>query len=94
VPLHDAVGDVSFPLQTNQNRLNRIIREEFSDPALTLHSLRHTFKDLARDAEINKEVSDFITGHSQGDVAGGYGQGPSLKKRYQAITSIQHPWLG
>ena len=94
VPLHAAVGDVSFPLQTNQNRLNRIIREEFSDPALTLHSLRHTFKDLARDAEINKEVSDFITGHSQGDVAGGYGQGPSLKKRYEAIMSIQHPWLG
>lgn len=94
VPLRDELGHVTLPLQTNQNRLNQIIREQFSDPALTLHSLRHTFKDLARDADIPKELSDFITGHAQGDVAGGYGQGPSLKKRYEAIMSIQHPWLG
>ena len=46
------------------------------DPTLTLHSTRHSYKDLNRDAGVSKEIQDFITGHAQGDVASSYGQGP------------------
>lgn len=94
VPLHDKVASrVSFPLSTNQPRLNRIIRGQFEDVEVTLHSLRHTFKDLARDAGISEEIHKFITGHSAGDVSGKYGIGPSLKTRYDAIMSIPFTWI-
>ena len=95
VPLHDKVAShVTFPISTNQPRLNRIIRGQFDDVEVTLHSLRHTFKDLARDAGISEEIHKFITGHSAGDVSGKYGHGPSLKTRYDAIMSIPFPWIG
>lgn len=94
VPLHDKVASrVTFPIGTNQPRLNRIIRGQFDDVEVTLHSLRHTFKDLARDAGISEEIHKFITGHSAGDVSGKYGIGPSLKTRYDAIMSIPFPWI-
>lgn len=94
VPLHDKVATrVIFPISTNQARLNRIIRGQFDDVEVTLHSLRHTFKDLARDAGISEEIHKFITGHSAGDVSGKYGHGPSLKTRYDAIMSIPFPWI-
>jgi hypothetical protein len=32
--------------------------------------------------------------HSSGDVAGKYASGFSLQKRYDAINSAKHPWLG
>lgn len=57
------------------------------------HSLRGTLKDLLRDANVSKEINDFITGHSGGDVASKYGNGPSLQKRFEAINLISHPWL-
>lgn len=94
VPVHDRVASrVTFPIGTNQPRLNRIIRSQFDDVEVTLHSLRHTFKDLARDAGISEEIHKFITGHSAGDVSGKYGHGPSLKTRYDAIVSIPFPWI-
>ena len=57
------------------------------------HSMRGNFKDLVRELEISKELNDFITGHSQGDVAGRYGSGPSLAKRLELMNRIEHPWL-
>jgi integrase len=39
-----------------------------------MHGFRHTWKTLARDVGIPKEVSDAITGHSSGDVSDTYGQ--------------------
>lgn len=94
VPLHDKINDcVSLPLNTNQDRLNRIIRGQFEDVRLTLHCLRHTFKDLARDAGVSEEMHKFITGHGAGDVSGRYGIGPSLKKRHEAIMSMSFPWI-
>lgn len=38
-----------------------------------MHGFRHTWKTLARDVGIPKEVSDAITGHSSGDVSDIYG---------------------
>ena len=93
VPVRDDL-QVTLPLQTNQTRLNAIIRKEWpNDPSVSLHSLRHSFKDLLRDLEVSKELNDYITGHGQGDVAGEYGIGPSLAKRLEIINRIDHPWL-
>ncbi|WP_430465757.1 hypothetical protein [Tabrizicola sp.] len=94
VPVRDGL-DVKLPIETNQARLNSIIRKEWpNDPSLSLHSLRHSFKDLLRDLEVSKELNDYITGHGQGDVAGEYGIGPSLAKRLEIINRMRHPWLG
>lgn len=93
VPVRDGL-QVTLPLQTNQTKLNAIIRKEWPDDStVSLHSLRHSFKDLLRDLEVSKELNDYITGHGQGDVAGDYGIGPSLAKRLEIINRIDHPWL-
>jgi len=63
------------------------------DRAYVTHSFRHKFKDLCRDAEIAKDLHDFITGHSGGDSASHYGEGHSLKVRQTALNKIEHPWL-
>lgn len=47
-----------------------------------------------RKTNVSKELNDLITGHSSGDVAGKYGSGFSLQKRYEAMNSVEHPWLG
>lgn len=65
VPVRDDL-DVKLPLQTTQARLNGIIRKEWpDDPRVSLHSLRHSFKDMLRDLEVSKELNDYITGHGQ-----------------------------
>ncbi|TDG10433.1 site-specific integrase [Paraburkholderia guartelaensis] len=44
------------------------------DPRIApMHSFRHLWKDLARDAGITEEVSDAITGHAGGSVGRSYG---------------------
>ncbi len=70
-----------------------LIRKVTADERKVFHSFRHTVKDLMRDAGVEKETQDYITGHASGDVAGRYGQGPSLQNRYLAIASVEHPWL-
>jgi integrase len=72
----------------------RFIRKVTSDPALVTHSLRHSFKDMCRDAGIPEDLHDFITGHSGGDSASNYGEGHSLASRYHALNSIKHDYLG
>ena len=69
------------------------IRKVTKDEQVVVHSLRGTLKDMLRDANVPKEINDFITGHDQGDVAGDYGAGPSLKARYEALCKVDHPWL-
>jgi hypothetical protein len=57
-----------------------------------IHSLQGNLKDLLRDPDVSKELNDFITGHSSGDVAGKYGAGFSRQKRYGAINSVDRSW--
>jgi integrase len=64
-----------------------------TDTSKVVHSLRGSFKDMLRDVGVSKETNDFLTGHGSGDVAGGYGSGPSLKVRYDALCKVKHPWL-
>lgn len=66
----------------------KLIRRHTKDKLHTAHSYRHGFKDTLRNAGVSKEVNDFITGHSSGDVAGNYGSGVSLPVRYEAICKI------
>lgn len=41
-----------------------------------LHAFRHSFKTLAREHGIPKEVSDWITGHASGHIGDSYGVNP------------------
>jgi integrase len=41
-----------------------------------LHAFRHSFKTLARECGIPKEISDWITGHASGNVGDDYGINP------------------
>ena len=58
-----------------------------------VHSIRGSLKDMLRDAEVSKEVNDFITGHGSGDVAGAYGSGPSLEVRREALNRVKHTYI-
>ena len=61
-----------------------------TDTRKTFHSLRHTFKDLCRDAGIPKELHDRITGHASKDVGDGYGaERYPLRPLSNAISSIK-----
>ena len=51
----------------------------------------YSFKDLARDAGIPKDMHDAITGHSGGGVGRSYGRGASLKTKKEAIDRITIP---
>jgi integrase len=55
-------------------------KARLADRALTMHSLRHTWRTLAREIGMPASVSRAIMGHSMGrDVHEAYGAGPSLR---------------
>jgi integrase len=55
----------------------------------TMHSLRHSWRTMARELSMPEAVSRAIMGHSQGrDDHGGYGSGPSLKLCAKWIKKI------
>jgi hypothetical protein len=63
-----------------------------SDTRKTFHSLRHTFKDLCRDAGIPKDLHDRITGHMSSDVGDGYGASTyPMRPLAQAIQQVKLP---
>ncbi|RTL76108.1 MAG: site-specific integrase [Bradyrhizobiaceae bacterium] len=56
------------------------------------HSFRHTFKRMTRDAGIEEEMHDALTGHSgAGGVGRSYGRGFSLKPLAKAMDDVQSP---
>lgn len=64
-----------------------------SDTRKTFHSFRHTFKDACREAGINQEIHDALTGHAAAENEGrGYGgdQFP-LRPLVSAIRKIEFP---
>ena len=66
------------------------IRNVTTNDRKVAHSLRGNFKDMVREADVSKEINDFISGHAQGDVAGKYGTGPTMTKRLHVLNSLQH----
>jgi len=61
--------------------LNKFLdkRAKVKAKGLTVHSLRHTFKDRMRNAGIPEDVRDAIQGHENGKVSADYGDGYSLE---------------
>lgn len=59
----------------------------------TNHSLRGSFKDKMRDAEVGLEVHNAILGHDQHTVSASYGRGPSLAAMKAAVDKARHPYL-
>ena len=55
------------------------------DQNFVVHSLRHTYKDLLRDAGIAKDMQDFLLGHAASSVGESYEQGYSLKSKKESI---------
>lgn len=55
-----------------------------------LHAFRHSFKTLAREHGIPKEVSDWITGHASGHIGDSYGINPlsRMATEIQKLPSI------
>jgi len=58
------------------------------DPALTFHSLRHTFVDALRGGEVDIAIIQAIAGHSPGTVTGGYGKGYPLGVLAKAVNKM------
>lgn len=54
------------------------------------HGLRHTFITAARDAGLDKEVRDTITGHAREGVSGGYGASAGLKRLKTEIDKVSY----
>lgn len=73
--------------------LMKHIRKVTKDNRKVVHSLRGTLKDLLRNANVPKELSDFITGHGSKDEGGKYGSGYSLELKRDALDKVSHPWL-
>jgi integrase len=64
-------------------------RLKITDKRLTMHSLRHTWRDLARAVEMPLDVSAAIMGHTLGKGEhAAYGVGPSLPKLAKWIAKI------
>lgn len=63
-----------------------------TDSTKVFHSFRHTFKRMARDAELYEELHDAITGHAnKGSVGRDYGAGFSIKPLAKAMAQIKPP---
>ena len=64
-------------------------RAEIEDSAVTMHSLRHTWRTLAREIGMPAPVSRAVMGHAMGsDVHEGYGTGPSLRLKAEWMAKI------
>ena len=62
---------------------------KIKDKQYSMHSLRHTWRTLAREINMPEHVSRSIMGHSLGkDDHASYGDGPSLKIRAKWIAKI------
>lgn len=74
---------------------NRVIDRTVSDdPRLAFHSLRHNFKDLARDVPIEKYIMDQIMGHAGVTTGDGYGIGARLKTLSRELNRITFDMIG
>jgi integrase len=62
-----------------------------TDPRLVAHSGRHRFKDLCRNASIEKSIHDALTGHSSSDEGDKYGMGFALPVLAAAIAKLETP---
>ena len=81
--------------------LNRYIRKHVADaPDLVLYSLRHSFRQMLRAANIGDELANKVFGHESGTVGAGYGRALSPQEaelvaaRVRPLVDLGHlaPW--
>ena len=71
----------------------REVRDDPNDGRFTVHSLRHSYRDLLRDAGISEEIGDFIVGHGGNGQGRQYGQGPSLRIKFESMERVDLSFL-
>ena len=76
---------------------NRFIHDTLKMPStVVFHSLRHTFKDMCRDALIPSEIHHALTGHlsdrEEKNVGDSYGTGFSLETKRSQLELIKLPF--
>lgn len=54
------------------------------------HSYRHLFKDLCREADVQKDIHDRLTGHAGDNVGSGYGNFP-IKVLSDSLNKVKLP---
>lgn len=62
-------------------------------PKKTFHSLRHSFKDACRAADVPEEVHDALTGHMTASIGRRYGSGFPLSVLAKYVNSLSYPGL-
>lgn len=65
----------------------------FEGENLVVHSLRHTYKDMLRDAGVARDLQEFLMGHAASSVGDTYGQGFSLKAKKEAIDMLDFSFI-
>jgi integrase len=75
---------------TASKRIGRWLRKAtgITDPRLTIHSARHRFADVLRDAGVQTALAYQLTGHAGLGVGARYGRGASLLTLRQAIDLL------
>lgn len=69
-------------------------RCRLTDPALTLHSHRHAFRDAGREARVPTEIIDAIGGWTTESVGANYGDRVSVAKLRENLEHLKHMSLG
>jgi len=62
-----------------------------TDPSITHHSWRHTFKRAARQSDVKEEMHDVLTGHRGSTVSRQYGQGADIEPLARDMAKIVFP---
>jgi integrase len=92
--LFDYAIDLDGLASTDAGRaINPILKTLVPHKSKSAHSFRRTLKVMLRDADVSKEINDVYTGHGAGDTAGKNYGGVGVRKRYEAIAKLRHPWL-
>ena len=73
--------------------INPTLQKLVPHPRKSAHSFRKTLKQILRNAGVSKEINDFYTGHSQGDVSSSSYGGVAVDVRFEEINKAKHPWL-
>ena len=76
------------------HKVNHVLNRIVLHPRKSTRSFRKTFKQMMRDAKVEEEVHDFITGHSQGSSASrkNYG-GMGIEVMFEAVSKLDVTFL-
>ncbi len=89
----DADGKAQNAASKALMRYVKVVRDDSDDPRLTVHSLRHTYKDMLREAEVPEEIQNFLMGHTSGGQGSRYGAGPPLRLKAEYVEKLDLSFL-